>query len=113
MSVLCSAVAVALPTVGTDATSGRLWSHIESCDECRAQFMRYDEMYEGLAGMRYAHVRAPGALTQRVRATLGPVAVPDIEERWDRVVPVAAAAALATAAAGTAVLFKIYRHRAA
>ncbi|MEN8238358.1 MAG: hypothetical protein ABFR53_04050 [Actinomycetota bacterium] len=113
MSVVCSAVSVALPTVGTDLTGKRLWSHIESCDECEAQYRRYVEMYNGLATLRDTPIAPPAGLPQRVMASLGPVAVPDLEERWEHAVPVAAAAALATAAAGTAVLFKIYRHRAA
>jgi hypothetical protein len=46
-------------------------------------------------------------------ASLGPVAVPDLDESNDHRVQVAAAAALATAAAGTAVLMRLYRHRAA
>ena len=113
MSVLCSAVSVALPTVGTDAIGRRLQSHVGSCDQCRAQYAAYTEMYRGLADLKRVHITAPAALPQRVMAKLGPVAVPDLEDRWDHVVPVAAAAALATAAAGTAVLFKMYRQRAA
>jgi hypothetical protein len=70
-------------------------------------------MHDRLADLRYIEMAAPAELRHSVMASIGPVAVPDLEDRWDRVVPVAAAAALATAAAGTAVLFKIYRHRAA
>lgn len=113
MSVLCSAVSVALPAVGNDVIGGRLLSHIASCDECATQYEAYTEMYKGLADLRHVHITAPAGLPQRVMAKLGPVAVPDLEDRWDHVVPVAAAAALATAAAGTAVLFKMYRQRAA
>ena len=113
MSVMCSAVTVALPTIGAEPIGGRLWSHIESCDECASHYERYSEMYDALAGLRHVEMVAPTGLPDRVMASLGPVPVPDLEERWDHVVPVAAAAALATAAAGTAVLFKIYRHRAA
>ena len=113
MSVMCSAVAVALPTVGGDLIGGRLWSHVESCEECRTQYLDFREMYDGLTDLRYRQMAAPAGLHRRVMASIGPVAVPDLEDRWDHVVPVAAAAALATAAAGTAVLLKIYRHRAA
>lgn len=107
---MCSAVSIALPAVGTEAIGGRLWSHIESCAECRMQYLRYGEMYDALADLRYVDITAPGGLPGRVMASLGPAAVPDLEDRRDHVVPVAAAAALATAAAGTAVLVKIYRH---
>ena len=113
MSVMCSAVSVALPTLGTDLIGGRLWSHIESCENCRMHDAGYRGMYDGLANLRFVQMPAPVGLPHRVMESLGPAAVPDVEERWDHVVPVAAAAALATAAAGTAVLFKIYRHRAA
>ncbi len=63
--------------------------------------------------MRDDIMPAPGALRPRVMAFLGPVAVPDIEIHTDHRVQVAAAAALATAAAGTAMLLRMYRHRAA
>ncbi len=113
MSVMCSVVSVTLPTLGTDGIGGRLWSHVESCDECRSLFAQYDEMYGALAELRHVHVTAPGGLPERVMVSLGPVAVPDTDERWVHVLPVAAAAALATAAAGSAVIFRIYKHRAA
>ncbi len=113
MSVLCSAVHIALPTVGTGTISGRLWSHIESCESCQDEYAFYREMYEKLAELRDAHMAVPVGLTKHVMDSLGPVAVPDPDERWDHVVPVAAAAALATAAAGTVALVRFYRHRAA
>ena len=113
MSVMCSAVSVALPSVGNDAIAGRLWSHIESCAACQTRYTGYREMHDELADLRFVQIPAPIGLSQKVMASLGPVAVPDLDEGWDHVVPVAAAAALATAAAGTAVLLKLYRHRAA
>jgi hypothetical protein len=113
VSVVCSAVSVALPTLGTDLIGGRLWSHIESCEDCFMHYVGYREMYDGLATLRFVEMPTPVGLSPSVMESLGPVAVPDLDERWDHVVPVAAAAALATAAAGTAVLLKIYRHRAA
>ena len=113
MSVVCSAVSVALPTLGSDLIGGRLWSHIESCDDCRMHYVGYRVMYDGLANLRFVQTPAPVGFSHSVMESLGPVAVPDLEDRWDHVVPVAAAAAFATAAAGTAVLLRIYRHRAA
>lgn len=113
MSVLCSAVSVTLPTVGVGTVDGPLASHAGSCDHCRVEIAAYEEMYSTLAMMRESVVSAPSGLQHRVMASLGPVAVPGFEERRDHLVPVAAAAALATAAAGTAVLFRLYRHRAA
>jgi len=113
VSVLCSAVAVALPTLGNDLIGTRLWSHIESCADCQTRHAGYREMHDELADLRFVQIPAPIGLSQKVMASLGPVAVPDLDDGWDHVVPVAAAAALATAAAGTAVLVKLYRHRAA
>lgn len=113
MSVLCSAISAALPTVGGNAVSGPFASHLESCAHCRGEVAAYGEIYTSLEAMRQRRVSAPAALPYRVMASLGPVAAPELEERRDRRVPVAAAAALATAAAGTAVLVSLYRHRAA
>ncbi len=113
MSVLCSAVSVTLPTLGAAAIDGRLASHAATCDHCLAEMAAYAQMHTTLASLR-AHVEpAPSSLEHRVMASLGPVAVSTYEDRRDHRVPVAAAAALATAAAGTAVLFRLYRHRAA
>jgi len=113
VNILCSAVSVALPTVGGNAVNGPLASHVESCAHCRGEVAAYGEIHTSLEAMRQRRVSAPPALPHRVMASLGPVAVPELKERHDRRVPVAAAAALATAAAGTAVLVSLYRHRAA
>jgi len=88
-------------------------AHIESCESCSREFAGYEAMYEGLASLSDVEMVPPYGFHWRVMTSLGPVAVPDVEDHWDRVVPVAAAAALATAAAGTVVLVRAYRHRAA
>lgn len=113
MRVLCSAIHVALPTVGESAIAGPLEAHVESCLTCRGEVLRYRKMYRELAAMDVAEHRSPRGFTENVMCCLGPVAVVDDERRRDNRVPVAAAAVVATAAAGTAVLLKLYRERAA
>jgi hypothetical protein len=113
MNVVCSAVSVALPTVGSEGMSGPLAGHIEGCSTCSREVAAYEGLYAGLAGLQDVYEPAPAELANRVMANLGPVAVPDLDDRRDRRVPVAAAAALATAAAGTAFFVRFYRHRAA
>ncbi len=113
MSVLCSAVSVALATAGAGTFDGPLALHAATCDHCCREMATYEQMYATLAALRDHVELAPSSLEHRVMASLGPVAVPSFEERREHRVPVAAAAAIATAAAGTAVLFRLYRHRAA
>lgn len=113
MNVLCSTIAVALPTVGPEGISGPLATHLNTCQSCTNEVAAYGDMYVGLAELKGRHIPAPTGLTHRVLANLGPAAVPDLDDRRDHRVPVAAAAAIATAAAGTAVLVRIYRHGAA
>ncbi|MEN8041219.1 MAG: hypothetical protein ABFR95_06910 [Actinomycetota bacterium] len=112
MNVLCSAVHVALPTVGEAAITGPLAAHVDSCMPCRGEVLRYRQMYRELDALEIDSHRAPSDLTNQVVANLGPVALVEHEPRRDNRLPVAAAV-VATAAAGTAVLYKIYRDRAA
>ncbi|MFV1999073.1 MAG: hypothetical protein ACC654_01760 [Acidimicrobiia bacterium] len=113
MSVLCSAVSVALPSVVSSGAAGPLSHHIGSCVRCRGEVDSYVEMYRSLELLNDTTVPAPGGLPQRVMSSLGPVAVPAPASHRDHLVPVAAAAAIATAACGGAVLLRIYRQRAA
>ncbi|NHZ71001.1 MAG: hypothetical protein GWP18_05100 [Proteobacteria bacterium] len=113
MNVVCSAVSVALPTVGVAGITGPLASHVDMCERCSVEVEGYGSMYTQLASLNDRHITAPGGFPQRVMASLGPVAIADRDSHRDHLVPVAAAAALATAAAGGAVLFRLYRQRAA
>jgi hypothetical protein len=70
-------------------------------------------MYRELHDLDRVKYRAPSGHIAAVMNGLGPVAVTTPEPRMDHRVPVAAAAVVATAAAGTAVLFKLYRDHAA
>ncbi|MEZ5174719.1 MAG: hypothetical protein R2823_00725 [Acidimicrobiia bacterium] len=112
MSVLCSAVHMAIDTMGPSAVTGPLASHAGRCGDCSAEIASVVVIGHGLAGLpRDAH-RAPERLTDAVMDSLGPVAVPDLESRLSLRVPVAAAV-VATAAAGTAVIIHLRRIRAA
>lgn len=113
MSVLCSAIQAALPTVGELSISGPIAGHVESCETCRHEVVAYRKMHQGLAALDESAYRSPTDLARNVMSRLGPVAVEDDCRRRDNLVPVAAAAVVATAAAGTAVLIKVYRSRAA
>ena len=113
MNVVCTAVSVTLPTVDIAGAAGVLTTHIQRCDRCHTEVESYRQLHDVLASMRDDTVPAPRDLRPRVMASLGPVAVPDLEPSSDHRVQVAAAAVLATAAAGTAMLMRLYRHRAA
>lgn len=113
MNVMCSAIHVALPTVGESAITGPLAAHVASCSSCWGEVARYQSMYSQLESLDLSAHRAPTGFLDSVTGHLGPVAVDTAESRLDPRVPVAAAAVVATAAAGTAVLFKLYRDHAA
>lgn len=113
MNVMCSAVHVALPTVGEAAITGPITAHVETCVPCRAEIIKYRAMYRELASLDPNRYRAPYGTTAAVMGNLGPIAVEGDVSRIDPRVPVAAAAVVATAAAGTAVLYRLYRQHAA
>ena len=112
MSVVCSAVRVAMPTVGEAAITGPLAAHVETCVPCKGEVVRYRTMYRELEALDASRYRAPQGFVSAVTNDLGLVAVESDDPRLDPRVPVAAAV-VATAAAGTAVLYKLYRDRAA
>ena len=113
MSIMCRAVHIALPTVGESGLTAPLAGHVDSCVPCRAEAIRYRTMYRELDGLALEAQRAPAGLASGVLESLGPVAVVSEPARRDNRVPVAAVAVVATAAAGTAVLLRLYRQRAA
>ncbi len=113
MSIVCSAIQVALPTIGEGTITGPLESHVESCLRCGTEVVLYRDMLRELEALEMSLDGAPQGLTRNVMNSLGPVAVAQREPRRDARVPVAAAAVVATAAAGTAVLLKLYREHAA
>lgn len=116
MTVVCSTVRVALDTVGPAAITGPLGSHVESCPACASDVELSETLTTRLRMLPRSEFRAPGEFTEAVMDSLGPVAVPDLDPRHSRVVPIAAAvatAAMATAAAGTVVILRLRRTRAA
>ena len=112
MSVMCSAVRIAMPTVGEVSITGPLAAHVETCVPCKGEVIRYRSMYRQLEALDASRYRAPRGFVSAVTTGLGPVAVESGESKMDPRVPVAAAM-VATAAAGTAVLYKLYRDHAA
>jgi hypothetical protein len=113
MRVVCSAVHVAIDTIGTGAVAGPVATHIETCDACGRELAEFTQVEESLSSLERTAHSAPRDLHPSVMGSLGPVAVPDIESRTSLAVPVAAAAFVATAAAGTAALIMMRRQSAA
>ncbi len=113
MNVVCSAVQVALPTVGEAAITGPIAAHVETCVPCQGEVVTYRVMYRELGALDHSRYRAPYGTLTSVMTNLGPVAVETDGFRRDPRVPVAAAAVVATADAGTAVLYRLYRQHAA
>ncbi len=112
MNVMCSAVHVALDTVGTSAITGPLAGHVERCEECEHRVRTLQTVTVALQLLDPEAHAAPRRLQPDIMGSLGPVAVPDPVHGISLKVPVAAAV-VATAAAGTAVLIRIRRARAA
>jgi len=112
MNVMCSAVRVALDTVGTSAVTGPLAGHVERCEECKHDVRSLQGVTVALRSLDPEAHTAPRGLQPEVMGSLGPVAVPDLVHGISLKMPVAAAV-VATAAAGTAVLIRIRRARAA
>lgn len=113
MKVVCSAIHAVLPTLGEGTITGPFETHVASCVRCRSEVIRYRNMHRELRALELSLDMAPVGLTRNVMKGLGPVAVANREPRRDNRVPVAAAAVVATAAAGTVVLLRLYRERAA
>jgi len=113
MKVVCSWVHVALGTVGTSAVTGPVATHVEQCSTCEREFAEIVLVEGALFSLDPVAHTAPANFQSSVMESLGPVAVPDLESRTSLAVPVAAAAFVATAAAGTAVLIRLRRQSAA
>ena len=113
MNVMCSAVHVALDTVGTGVVAGPVAGHVGRCAACEREVTELRIVQEALETLDPAAYAAPRQLQMSVMGALGPVAVPDAEHRVSLAVPVAAAALVATAAAGTAALIMLRRQSAA
>ncbi|MGI9585373.1 MAG: hypothetical protein ACR2N7_07255 [Acidimicrobiia bacterium] len=88
-------------------------SHVGQCFSCRRELSTHRLLAETLVELRDTELVAPARIVPNVMAEIVPWAVP--EPARDRRLPVATAAAVATAtaAAGSAVLFRLYRQRTA
>lgn len=114
MNVMCSTVRVALQTVGDSAITAPLAGHVESCDSCREAVGLVASVRADLRRLPIDEFPAPSGFYRSVMSSLGPVAVPDLEGRHSKTVPIAVAtAAVATAAASTAVILHLRRTRVA
>ena len=116
MTVVCTAVRTTLDTAGSGALAGPLAAHVETCRSCSEVVMRFSTLTRDLQALPLDEFRAPSALGDAVMSSLRPVAVPDPAPKHGVIRPVTvvvATAAMATAAAGTAVIMHIRRARAA
>ncbi len=113
MSMRCVAVKATLSAHGEHAMTTAMAAHVEGCCSCRTALSAHRSLHDALSALAHVEYFAPADILPNVMMATGPWAVPERSTGGDRRVPVAAAAALATAAAGTAVLFRLYRQRAA
>ncbi len=113
MSMRCVAVKATLSARGEPGLTSPMSSHVVDCFACRSELSTHRNLHNSLKGLRAVEMVAPTHLLPNVMAETVPWVVPDQPEGFSRRIPVAAAAALATAAAGSAVLFKLYRQRTA
>ena len=116
MKPRCISVSATLSARGEDGLTDRMGRHIESCFRCRGELSDHRTVTRGLEGLRSIEYVAPREVRPQVMAEIGPWVVPDPASNRSGHVRVAAAAAVATAAtaaAGTAVLLRFYRQRAA
>ena len=113
---LCLAVTATLSSRGEAEFTPRMQTHVERCFTCRSELSEFRAFHEELALLKATEYRAPREVYPRVMSDIGPWVVPDSEIPRTSKTKVAAAAVVATAAtaaAGTAVIFRMYRHRAA
>lgn len=112
MHLMCRTFDITVDTVGLVGVAGPLAKHADKCVDCRVVLEAMVIIDDHLGSLDAEHYRAPDALKPAVMASLGPGLAPVHEHRMSMKVPVAAAV-VATAAAGTAVIVRILRTRAA
>lgn len=117
MKTRCVPVTATLSTRGEDGLTGRQRDHIDGCFACRSELSAHRAIAEGMHRLRSETFHAPAEVVPGVMDRIGPWAVPEHGDESERNLHLVAAAAVATAAtaaaAGTAVLVRLYRHRAA
>ena len=117
MKTRCVPVTATLSTRGEGGLTERQRNHIDGCFACRSELSAHRAIAEGMEQLRLETLHAPAEVLHGVMDRIGPWAVPEHGEDGERNLHLVAAAAVATAAtaaaAGTAVLVRLYRHRAA
>ena len=112
MHMMCRTFDVTVSTIGLVGVAGPLAKHAERCVDCRVVLEAMLIVDNHLDSLDAEHYRAPDGFQPAVMASLGPGLAPEHGHRMSMKVPVAAAV-VATAAAGTAVIVRILRTRAA
>ncbi len=116
-AVRCIPVRATLLSRGEEGLSASMLEHVDGCFRCRSELSGHRALRSELAALSPTAHTAPPDTVHRVMAEVGPWAVPDPAPRTTSTIKIAAAAAVATAAtaaaAGTAIVFRVYRHRAA
>ncbi len=117
MKARCVPVTATLSTRGESGLTGRQHRHIDGCFACRSELSAHRAIGETMHRLRFETLYAPAEILPGVMDRIGPWAVPEHGEEAERNLHLVTAAAVATAAtaaaAGTAVLVRLYRHRAA
>jgi hypothetical protein len=111
MTIRCVTVKATLSARGEHGLTPPMSFHVGECFSCRRELSTHRNLSSGLGDLRDVEIAAPADVLPNVMAEIVPWSVPDLARH--RRLPVAAAAAVATAAAGSAVLFRLYRQRTA
>lgn len=112
MRLMCRAFDATVGSVGLIGVTRPLVRHAERCADCGVVLAAMRVVDAGIESLDIDYYRAPDTLQPAVMASLGPGLAPEHDHRMSLKVPVAAAV-VATAAAGTAVIVRLWRTRAA
>jgi hypothetical protein len=112
VKLMCRTFDLTVDSIGLAGVAGPVARHAESCVDCGVVLAAMRVIDGGLRSLDSDYYRAPDTLQPAVMASLGPGLAPEHEHRMSLKVPVAAAV-VATAAAGTAVIVRLLRTRAA
>ena len=91
MRAACVPISATISARGEDGLTPRMQRHVEGCHQCQGELADHRMVARGLSDLRNVTYSAPAEIMPRVMADIGPWAVPDLERRRDRRIPVAAA----------------------
>ena len=115
MSLRCIPVRATLLSRGEDGFSDAMRSHVDACAACTSEVGDQRSLLAELGELDPEAHAAPAQIVAEVMNDVGPWMVPDPVARMSSAMKIAAAAAVATAAtaaaAGTAIVFRVHRHR--